>query len=317
MSFKLEKLKNLSFHSDWIATILLLDSGDLISGSFNGEIIIYKKKTFSIKLKVKLEEYSIRYLIKLKEKDHILICSLTNILITQLKNDNKDLTIINIIKTMNGFVRNAISLKNKNIICCINGTIQIFQKLTIKKKEIYQNMININKDNSKIDSLLQVNNNEFISTSFYNINIRFWDLINFKNTFTINNVMCCCYQNGIEQLNDDIIAIGNSCMNGSIFLIKISTHKLIGKYKSENPFVSFSCIKKYSNDIIICGESINDKEFYIEGYKILYYNNEIFLKSLGIQKVEHNKIISAIIINENKDIISSSYDQNIIIWKWK
>ena len=55
MSFKLEKLKNLSFHSDWIATILLLDSGDLISGSFNGEIIIYKKKTFSIKLKVKLK----------------------------------------------------------------------------------------------------------------------------------------------------------------------------------------------------------------------------------------------------------------------
>ena len=46
MSFQLEKIKNLSFHSDWISNILNLDSGDLISGSFNGEIIIYDKKNF-------------------------------------------------------------------------------------------------------------------------------------------------------------------------------------------------------------------------------------------------------------------------------
>ena len=323
----LEKEKILSFHSDWIASILILDSNDIISGSYNGEIIIFQNKTFSIKLKAKLENFCIRYLTKLKEKNRILISSLSNLIIIELNTNNTQLKIIHIIKTINGFVRNSIYLNNINnnnninnsIVCCINDIIQMFQKLIINKKEIYQNMINLNKDNSKIDSLLQINN-ELITTSFYNINVRFWDLINFKNTYTINNIMCSCYQNAIQKINNNIIAIGNSCMNGNIYLINIITHKLIGNYKSENCFISFSCIKKFSNDIIICGEYINNKEIYIEIFKINNINDDddsINIKSIGIQKVEHNKIISDIIITKNKKIITSSYDQNILIFTIK
>ena len=108
-------------------------------------------------------------------------------------------------------------------------------------------------------------------------------------------------------------------MNGNIYLINIITHKLIGNYKSKNSFVSYSCIKKFTNDIIICGECINNKEIYIEIFKINNINDDdkINIKSIGIQKVEHNKIISDIIITKNKKIITSSYDHNIIIFNTK
>ena len=70
-------------------------------------------------------------------------------------------------------------------------------------------------------NILQLNDKEFVTSSVNDKCIKFWNLNDYSNIATLNNIECNWGARTLCELGDDILGVGGNNGNG-IYLIKIS-----------------------------------------------------------------------------------------------
>ena len=126
-------------------------------------------------------------------------------------------------------------------------------KLNNENKFICIKTINFQSSNSYCN-ILKLNENEFVVSSAGDKCIKFYNLANYSNIATINNIETDWTVTNMCLLEDDILCVGGNNSKG-FYLIKISNHQLIKNIIG--PTIIF-CIKKCIDDLFLC--SIYDEK---------------------------------------------------------
>ena len=202
-----------------------LKDGRLISSSNDYTLNIYSNKdSFELQLSIKEHSSYLRFFTQLNN-DKIISCSDDKTMnIIKLINDNKYIVEQKLQGHNNG-VWNVIEIKE-------NELISVSKDNTMKKWELnnenkYECTKTITFQNSSGHcNILKINENEFVTSSCNDKCLKFWNLYNYSNISTINNIEIEWTFRTMCILGDDLICVGGKESKG-FYLIKISTHQLI------------------------------------------------------------------------------------------
>ena len=288
------KISNtLNYHTDSVNQIILLKDGRIASSSNDNSIIIYNKEDYSIQLQIKnLDSYvyniiqgSNGYIFASLYSGTISIFKLTSL--TSYQN-------IQNIKAHNNAVNKIIELKDgRYVSCSYDKTIKIWK---FNNNELILDKT-LNQDNS-ISSIMELKENEIISTPYGNSSIIFWNINELKIISQINQIECRGVWNIISKLLNDIIIVG-----GTKYIYLINNYNLINKIEINSN--CYSVCYLYDGSILT-----GHKNGYIKQWDL--NNNE--LKLIGEKKV-HDDRIRVISQLKNDLILSGSEDNKINIYK--
>ena len=149
--------------------------------------------------------------------------------------------------------------KHSNFICKVienkeNVLISISFDKTMKIWELnnenkFECITTINFQNSGSSSnILKLNENEFVTSSFNDKCIKFWNSNNYSNIVTINNIESTGAWKNMCLLENDLLCVGGYNSKG-FYLIKISTHQLIKNII--RPIIIY-CIDKCLDGLFLC-----------------------------------------------------------------
>ena len=194
-----------------------------------------------------------------------------------------------------------------------NELISISRDKTMKiwilnKDNKFENITNIYFQNSmSVCNILKLNEKEFITSSYDDKYIKFWNIKNYSNIITIYNINSSRSYKNMCLLDDDLLCIGGDYSNG-YYLIKISTHQLIKNILKPNSIIS---INECLDGLFLC--SINENRYYnLVKYK---YENENLEKIIEKVNAHNNHKIYSCIEIDDGTIISGGTD-NLIIWSY-
>ena len=139
------------------------------------------------------------------------------------------------------------------------------------------------------------------ANDIYDNTLRIWNLITYQCITTIYNISCndC---NSLFQIHEEKLIVGGENGIVTVNFITGMVEKEIWNENVEN-IVSF---EKVNNNEVLCGS---------ENGSIQIYN--IIINSITHKVKLHNNVVSGIIrINETM-FSTSSWDHNIIIWKYE
>ena len=294
--------KNLKHHNGWVYYLLKLKDGRLASCSYDKKLNIYKKDTFELQLSISHHSGRIYYIAQLRN-DNILTCSEDKTMnIIKLINENNYILEQKLIGHSNLVLR-AIEIRdNKLISISCDNTMKVWNLNNNNKYEC-TNTINFQNSNATC-SILQLNENEFVTCSSGDKCLKFWNSNNFANISTINNIQLN-WREPLCKLDDDILCGGG--MRG-FYLIKISTHQLIKNIMNSIQIFSLS---KCLNGFFLCHIFENGH------YSLVKYKYKNLNMCKEIEKENPYSGSDSNFIEFNNDfIISSQYqDYDIIIWK--
>ena len=332
--------KNIYYiHNKNIKSVCALNESLIISGSWDCLLKIYNIYTNNIIYSI--EEPSMIFdlkkfpLISKKTKNGInnhgvLVCLYCEIEILNIKEENskikEHLTIFKI-KGFGNFIWTAIVFEpNKKIIsACLDNRLSV-HKLLPNDRNINEDIqfcltqSNMNKEKETVTSLLQIDEQNFVSSSSLDLTddpcIKFWKFDKFEDKFILDNaiydVYCCQYPNSICRINKNIIGfaleyISLSGKTGGIALVDFR-YKEIFCMVSTYTISSVALIKE--NRIFTCGYDKTHLKRYIKEY---IFDNE--LKEIGSLEIYHYEdIISIQIINESDLMILSSDEGKITVF---
>ena len=200
---------------------------------------------------------------------------------------------------------NKVIEKNENIIISFSRdkTMRIWN---LSKKNIYKcdKIIEFLNTNSSSDALI-LNKKEFITTSYEDHHIKFWDLENYTNINNFTDIETS-YPAALCLLNEKILCIGGVNSKG-FYLIDIETHYLI---KNIIAFKGIYSVVKCIDNLFAFGVSdLNNKNSIVK-YK---YENGDF-KLMFIKECAHNSSIWSIVELNDGTIVTGSADKTIKVW---
>ena len=176
----------------------------------------------------------------------------------------------------------------------------------LSKKNIYKcdKIIEFLNTNSSSDALI-LNKKEFITTSYEDHHIKFWDLENYTNINNFTDIETS-YPAALCLLNEKILCIGGVNSKG-FYLINIETHILI---KNIIAFKGIYSVVKCIDNLFAFGVSdLNNKNSIVK-YK---YENGDF-KLMFIKECAHNSSIWSIVELNDGTIVTGSADKTIKVW---
>ena len=156
-------------------------------------------------------------------------------------------------------------------------------------------------------NILKLNDNEFVTSSSNDKCAKFWNINNYSNIATINNIDTFWTVANICLLEDDILCIGGQNSKG-FYLIKISTHQLINNVVG--PQCIFAMIKCLDN-LLLCSIQDENGNFSLVKYKLENYN----LKKIFVKEKAHDSCIYSCTELDNGIIASGGADYLIKLWK--
>ena len=301
-SFK-NNFKEIKYHHGSIYYLSELNDGRLISCSGDCCINIYKKDTFELQLSIKEHSSYICSFLELDE-NKIITCSGDNkMMIIKLIGDNK----YKIEQILNG---------HKNTVCKIiqikkNELVSISRDKTLKiwilnNKNKFECITSIYFQNTENDcNILKLNENEFITSSYNDKCLKFWNSQIYINISNIKNIESSWTWGNMCLLNDDILCVGGC--NFYFYLIKISNHESINKIFG--PKIIWSIIKCLDG-LILCSIYDENKKNSLVKYKF----EENTFTEIFIKENAHNIYIFSSIEMNNGTIISGSKDGLIKLW---
>ena len=191
----------------------------------------------------------------------------------------------------------SIQLKNCDFISIGEDKfIRFWEKLIARKR--YSNYLYF-KNNSLMNCVLRIKENEIVTSSFLDSKIEFWNFKN-KNQITIENINCSNNVDNMILFDKNLIIIGNL-----IYVINIDSYVLNKEIKYGE--IMLNTILDISDFIFVVGDyEGNLIEFRIDE------NSDI--KKIGEKRL-HNGKIEAIMIFEDGKIVSAGEDCEIKIWK--
>ena len=115
--------------------------------------------------------------------------------------------------------------------------------MEIKQENKFENILTIifQRSNS-YSNIFKISKYEFVTSSFSDYSIKFWNSKNFFKLATIENVETESTYNNFCLLDNDILCIGGKSSKG-FYLINISSHQLIKTITGPNTIYSITpCI---------------------------------------------------------------------------
>ena len=288
-------IKTINEYNENINCVSIFPSGNIISVSWNGSIIIYNLN-FNVIQIIKIIDNDILY-VSIKDDNNFITCSRDKSIKIwkKISNSFKLFQIIN--NAHNKWIYKVLYL-NDLIISCSNDTnIKIWE---INKNNKYQ-CITILSCLQSIYSILLLKERKILISSGKE-GTRFWDIITYKNILYIENAKCFLW-NGLDNIDDDKIIIGGEFSNFIIKIISISEKKIIKEIKNDFWCFGINVIK--DKKIILIGGDSNNINIY-------NYNFECINR---IQNA-HDKSINGFIQTKNNLICSFSNDGNLKIWSF-
>ena len=157
-------------------------------------------------------------------------------------------------------------------------------------------------------NILKLNEREFVTSSYYEQFLTFWNSINYSKIITIKNIDTNWSYRMMCLLEDDILCVGGIDSNG-FYLIKISTHQLINKIKG--PKGIYSIYKCFDGNFLCSIVDENGSNNIIK----CNFENLCYTKISEIKQA-HNKDIITCIELKDKIIVSGGGDNLIKIWSF-
>ena len=166
----------------------------------------------------------------------------------------------------------------------------------------------INFQNSESDcNILRLNENEFVTSSYSDKCIKFWNSNNYSNIATINNIETYWTWKNMCLLENDLLCIGGYNSKG-FYLIKISTHQLIKNIIGPKTIYS---INECLDGLFLC--SIYDEKG--NNSLVKYKYEEQDLKKVAEKEKAHDSYIYSC-VELNDGIIASGGDDKLIkLWE--
>ena len=263
-----------------VCSLVELDVNHFVCGFLYGEIDIYDTNELSCLLTINEHKARVNYLFLLKDKC-ILSSSFDNTMkkIKFLEN-SKTYVVEFVFSSYENIIYKGIELVNNEIVSIsFGGQISFWNKVSnksyIKHKEYKVN------DEEIYDMLELIDNELVISTDE---SLKFFDILTYKNTHTINDMKFAHKNNNMTQINMDILGV---LLKNEVGLINIHTKQILNK---------ISLNEKSIPEIIL---SMNDKTVLV-GLTVNNFDgneNKIILKQFEL--VDDNLIV-AIEKEENK-----------------
>ena len=299
-------LKVLSYHTNHIYHLYKLKDGRLASCSNDSSLNIYKKETFELQLSIKEHSKGINSFTQLKD-ERIITCSWdTTLKIIKLIGEIN----YKIVQTLNGHtntIMKVIEIKDNELIS-ISGDKEM--KIWILNKEnIFECITNIIfQDEISTSNIFKINQKEFVTYSFIEENLKFWNSNNYSIITFIKNIESFWIFQTMCLLNNDILCVGGDNSKG-FYLIQISTHHLIKIIFGPKRIFS---INKCLDGLILC--SIIDKNGNNSIVKYKFEGNN--LKKVFEKEKAHDNYIYSCIEIEKGIIASGSRDCLIKLWNF-
>ena len=294
-------LKNINLiqpHKDYINSLSIFPSGNIISVSADKSIIIYDIHLNILQQIQNAHDRGILY-VEVKDENNFITCSADKSIKLWIKKENKF--------EINKIINNAHNDAINKVICCLNGN--LISCSYDNKIKIWKENNNNNYDNIKIlthsmhiNSILFLEDKNILISSGED-GTKFWDLNE------INNINCIKYfedtysgwHGGLCRLDEDrIIVKGNETTSLKVIsLLNLNIIKQIN-----NPFYCWGITLIEDKGIFIVGGFSKD---------IRIYRNDNYECIQIIQNAHDDNILGFI---ELKDcsIASFSFDKRIKIW---
>ena len=309
-------------NSDGVTSITILkNSGNFAVSYKDGTIKIFDSEMFCILYTFSLSNEQIEYVTQL-EDDNIIFSSESIIKIMKIipdkKNNSKKENLENstdfkIIQTLEGHketVKKIIELSEENVLVSSSTdfTIILWQKQNNQKYIQYKEII----FTEDVESLLQINYKYFISSSFNNRCLRFFDIENdYENTDVIHDIMCSGWPNSMNMINDKILAVGGK----GIYLVDIFTKQIVThiedgwiqvisrKLEKDGTFLTAG---EYDNENGLYGSLYNVKQFKVSKNELIEISEKRNADGYNIRNI---------IELDNDYILTLSWCTKLKIWK--
>ena len=269
-----------------------MKDGRIASSANDKSILIYNKEMNDIQLSIKNLKSNVLNIMQSNEGYIFASLDSGSILIFKLISSNSYQLIQDIKKGHDDRVTKIIQIKDERFISCSSDkTIKIWKFLN--EQLTLDHTLN---EESGISSIIELKENEIISTLSGEGSIVFWNINELTIIKKINQIYCSYGWNNIQRINEDKIIVG-----GIEYLYLIKNYHLINKINSK----CYS-ICNLSNGYILTGHK-NGK---IKEWKLI--NNELIF--IGKKKV-HDDEIRVIYEITNNFMVSGSCDKTINIYK--
>ena len=297
--------KVINNHTSSIVYLSQLKDGRLASSSSDYCLNIYKRETFELQLSIKEDTSPPRSFTEISN-ERIFACYDNGIIrLIKLIGEDK-YQVEQVLKEHSSCARKIIEIKENELISvAYDGTMKIW-KLNNENKFICVKTINFQSNNSYCN-ILKLNENEFVVSSYSDKCIKFYNLDNYSNIATINNIETEWTVTNMCLLEDDILCVGGNNSKG-FYLIKISNHQLIKNIIG--PKIIY-CIKKCIDDLFLC--SIIDEK---GNHSLVKYKFEdLNLKKVFEKEKAHDSHIYSCTELNNGIVVSGGGDNLIKLWK--
>ena len=293
----LEYINSINEHSDWIESVKIFPSGNIISASNDCSINIYDGLNYKIIQNIKSAHKGSIINLFIKDENNFATCSYDKCINIWIKENNKFILKESIINAHNGRITNLIYCINDNIISCSEDyKIKIWELINNK----YQLLTILMHSNDKCAILLLEDKNMLISSGYDGTKI--WKIyekgMNIDFNYYFKEVFCGCW-NGLNRIDENRIIIGDE---KTLKIISIKKMKILQSIKI--PFRCNGIITIEEKGIILMGGWSKDI--------IIYKSNNY--KYLTTIKDAHSEYIVGFCKLKNNLILSFSGDTTIKIW---
>ena len=294
----------LNYHKDEINHLLQLQDGRLVSCSDDCTINIYKNNTFELQISIKEHLFWIPSFTELKD-GRIISCSGDNTfkIIKLIGEDNY--IIEQTITEHKNWVYQVIEIKKNQLISVSrDGSMKIWIENDEKQFKCISTILF--QSEGSFCSILELNQNEFVTSSLKDKCIKFWNSNDFSYITAIYDIEIDCGFKRMCLLENDLLCVGGSKSKG-FYLIKISTHQLIDNILGPKEIIS---IIKCLDGFFLC--SIEDEEG--KNSLVKYKYDNLKLEKLFEKEKAHNGNIWSLLELNDGTIASAGADDVIKLW---
>ena len=289
-------IHKLTNHNNDVTCLTILNDGRLVSCSFDSSIIIYNKITYKPDLIIKEHKHYVLFIIKLNSGLLASSSSDTTIKLFEIKGNEYE--VLQIIGFHKSGVLKIIELKDKTLVSCSHDkSIIFFTEENLEYKKNFELLTNGN-----CTTVIQTKENEICYSQGNNNEIYFYDLLEKKMKFSIDNI------SKFKEYRENFIMISNYLLaipgENQISLININEYKVVRIV--EVPNSDWICGVCLFNNMLITGDDSKT----IRQWKIENDNLTLISK----KENAHDGAIITLLNMGNGHIASGSQDDSIKIW---
>ena len=286
ISLVINHIKSINIHDDWVRSISLFPSGNIISVSNDKSIKIYNMDFNIIQIILNAHEKGILYVHIINENNFI-TCSKDKSIKFWIKkkiNNSYQFEIKQIIQNAhNNWINKVINYQNKYVISCSNDkTVKIWEQINNN----YQ-VISILKHEGWVNSVMLLEQKNILISSGGD-GTKIWNLFNYNLLYHINGY--CNNNNAIQLIDDDKIILGG--YNGFINIISLSERRIC--HIINNEFFCLGIIVLNNLGIILIGGIKNEIKIYrTDNYECIYFIHDNHDKAIiGFCQLNNNSVIT-------------------------